>query len=161
MNWSTQHDLPEAIRVASLGLLQAQLADAIELTLQAKQAHWNVKGPHFAALHALFDEVAEQLQEEADDIAERAVQLGGIALGTAGIVSATNRLPAYPADILAGADHVRSLGAALRVFARSTRAAIDAAAAAGDADTADVFTQVSRAVDKLAWQVEAHGLPLA
>lgn len=160
MNWPTQHDLPTATRERCVVLLNLQLADALDLALQAKQAHWNVKGPHFGSLHALFDEVAETLGEQADDLAERCVQLGGVARGTVGAIAAATRLSAYPENILAGADHVRALAAALGEFARTTRAGIDTATEVGDADTADLFTQVSRAVDKLRWQVEVHALPL-
>lgn len=155
--WPSLNDLPEAARLRVIPLLNQQLADAIDLGLQAKHAHWNVKGSQFAALHALFDDAAEILEELADELAERAVELGGIAAGTLQKVAATSRLPAYDGALLAGMDHVRALGGALAHFARSTRAAIDNAATAGDATTADVFTEVSREVDKLLWKLAAHG----
>ena len=155
--WNTKNDLPEHTRVEGITLLNQQLADALDLHLQAKQAHWNVKGPSFIALHELFDEVEEELEEHADDIAERAVALGGTAFGTARTTATRSRLPEYPLHIYSGADHVAALSTALATFAKSTRAAIDAAATLGDADTADLFTGVSRAVDKLLWKVEAHG----
>ncbi len=154
--WPSQSDLPEALRLQLIPLLNQQLADAIDLTLQAKQAHWNVKGPQFVSLHAIFDEVAGTLAESSDELAERTVELGGLADGTSQTVAATSRLPGYGGGLLAGADHVRALGSALAHFARSTRAAIDAAAAAGDATTADVFTEVSRGADKLLWKLAAH-----
>ena len=137
-------------------LLNQQLADVLDLGLQAKQAHWNVKGPHFIGLHELFDKVAEGLEEFTDEIAERAVELGGVALGTVQIVSKISRLPAYPLSISSGREHVTALSSALAKFGATTRAAIDTAAKAGDADTADLFTEVSRGVDKLLWFVEAH-----
>ena len=155
--WSAQNDLPEAVRLQVIPLLNQQLADALDLGLQAKQAHWNVKGPQFVSLHALFDEVADVLAEFSDELAERAVELGGIADGTLQTVIGASRLPAYDRALLAGMDHWRALGGALALFARSTRAAIDAAAAAGDATTADVFTEVSCGVDKLLWKLAAHG----
>ena len=155
--WNTQNDLPERVRVEAIVLLNQQLADALDLHLQAKQAHWNVKGPNFIALHDLFDEVEEELEEHADDIAERAVALGGTAFGTVRTSATRSRLPEYPLHISSGADHVAALSAALATFGKSTRAAIDAAAALGDAATADLFTGVSRSVDKLLWKVEAHG----
>ena len=139
-----------------IDLLNQQLADALDLGLQAKQAHWNVKGPHFIGLHELFDKVAEDLEESIDNIAERAVQLGGIALGTIQVVSKTSRLSAYPLDVLSGNEHVARLAASLTEFAATARAAIDTAGESGDADTADLFTEVSRGVDKLLWMVEAH-----
>jgi starvation-inducible DNA-binding protein len=154
--WNTQNDLPEALRLKAIELLNQQLADALDLVLQAKQAHWNVKGPSFIALHELFDKVQEAAEEYADDLAERAVELGGTALGTVRVAAAKSRLPEYALDIVSGREHVTALSAALAKFGRTARAAIDAAAAFGDADTADLFTEVSRGTDKLLWQVEAH-----
>jgi len=152
----TQNNLSEPIRRKSIDLLNQHLADVLDLGLQAKQAHWNVKGPHFIGLHELFDKVAEELEEFTDDIAERAVELGGVALGTIQIVSNKSRLSAYPLDLTSGQKHVAALSGALAKFGTTTRAAIDTAAKAGDADTADLFTEVSRGVDKLLWFVEAH-----
>ncbi len=152
----TQNDLNEQTRCAMISLLNQQLADVIDLGLQTKQAHWNVKGPHFIGLHELFDKVAEELEEFTDDMAERAVELGGVALGTIQIVSKKSGLSAYPLNITSGQKHVAALSGALAEFGTTTRAAIDSAAKAGDADTADLFTEVSRGVDKLLWMVEAH-----
>jgi starvation-inducible DNA-binding protein len=152
----TQNDLRKPARRAMIDLLNQQLAEALDLGLQAKQAHWNVKGPHFIGLHELFDKVAEEAEEFTDDIAERAVELGGVAQGTIQTVSKNSRLKAYPLDLASGRDHVAALSGALAKWGTTTRAAIDTAAKAGDADTADLFTEVSRAVDKLLWLVEAH-----
>ena len=152
----TKNSLREPLRRAMIDLLNQQLADVLDLGLQAKQAHWNVKGPHFIGLHELFDKVAEELEEFIDDIAERAVELGGVALGTVQIVAKQSRLGAYPLNISSGQQHVAALSGALAKFGASTRAAIDTASQAGDADTADLFTEVSREVDKLLWLVEAH-----
>jgi starvation-inducible DNA-binding protein len=154
--WNTQNDLPEKVRAEAIAMLNQQLADALDLHLQAKQAHWNVKGPSFIALHELFDEVEEELEEHADEIAERAVVLGGTAYGTVRVAAAKSRLSEYPLEIVSGREHVTALSAALAKFGKSVRAAIDAAAELGDADTADLFTEVSRGVDKLLWKVEAH-----
>jgi len=154
--WNTQNDLAEKVRLGAVELLNQQLADALDLALQTKQAHWNVKGPNFIALHELFDEVVKELFDHADDLAERAVVLGGTALGTARIVAGTSRLTEYPTDINSGREHVVALSGALAKFGASARAAIDAANALGDADTTDLFTEVSRGVDKLLWKVEAH-----
>lgn len=153
----TQNDLREKTRRAMIELLNQHLADVLDLALQAKQAHWNVKGPNFIGLHELFDKVAEELEEFTDDIAERAVELGGIAQGTVQIVSKHSRLAAYPLGIAAGKTHIIALSGALAKFGASARAAIDTAGKLGDADTADLFTSVSRGVDKLLWMVEAHG----
>jgi starvation-inducible DNA-binding protein len=152
----TQNDLPEKKRQQTIDLLNQQLADVLDLGLQAKQAHWNVKGPHFIGLHELFDKVAEELEEFTDEIAERAVELGGVALGTIQIVGKSSRLPAYPLDAFSGKSHIAALSAALADFGKTTRVAIDGAGKIGDADTADLFTEVSRGVDKLLWMVEAH-----
>jgi starvation-inducible DNA-binding protein len=152
----TRNDLREKTRRAIIELLNQQLADVLDLGLQAKQAHWNVKGPHFIGLHELFDKVAEQLEEFTDEIAERAVELGGVALGTIQSISKKSRLSRYPLDLTSGQKHVAALSGSLAKFGTTTRAAIDTAARAGDADTADLFTEVSRGVDKLLWLVEAH-----
>ena len=156
--WNTRNDLPREMRSQAVMLLNQQLADALDLHLQAKQAHWNVKGPNFIALHELFDEVEEALEEYADDLAERAVALGGTAFGTARVTARASRLAEYPLAITSGAAHVNALSGALAAFAASVRGAIDAAAAFGDAATADLFTGVCRGVDKLLWKLEAHGV---
>jgi starvation-inducible DNA-binding protein len=154
---ATRNDLGEPTRRAVIELLNRQLADVIDLGLQAKQAHWNVKGPHFIGLHELFDKVAEEVEEFTDEIAERAVELGGIALGTVEVVGKNSRLPAYPLEIASGKQHAAALAKTLAAFGATVRRGIDTAAKAGDADTADLFTEVSRGVDKLLWMVEAHG----
>lgn len=153
----THHDLPEATRRKVVDLLNQHLADTLDLGTQIKQAHWNVKGPSFISLHLLFDEAAGQVGELIDEIAERAVQLGGTALGTARVAAQNSRLPEYPLDIFDGKAHVEALAKALASVAKSTRAAIDQAAALGDADTADLLTGGSRTLDTLLWKVEAHG----
>lgn len=152
----TKNDLPEQTRRKVIDLLNQSLADALDLHLQAKQAHWNVKGPSFFSLHELFDKVAEELEGFADEIAERAVALGGIARGTVRVAAKSSRINEYPLDISAGSKHVQALADALSVFGKSVRAAIETATKMGDADTADLFTEVSRGVDKLLWFVEAH-----
>ena len=154
--YKTSIDLPLQAREAMARLLNARLADAIDLALQVKQAHWNVKGPQFVSLHDLFDEVAEILEELTDELAERVVELGGIAEGTLQVVAGASRLVPYDRTVLAGMEHVKALGGAIVTFARSNRRAIDVAAAAGDATTADLFTEVSRAADKLLWKISAH-----
>jgi starvation-inducible DNA-binding protein len=154
--WKTQNDLAESVREPAIRLLNEHLTGAIDLTLQAKQAHWNVKGPNFSALHLLFDEVAEGLDELSDELAERAVALGGLAHGTIQVVARDTRLPAYSLELTWGCDHVQALSTALAQFGKSVRSAIAAADETGDAGTADLFTQASRTVDKLLWKMEAH-----
>ena len=154
--YATKNDLSEATRGELIELLNARLADCIDLQTQMKQAHWNVKGPHFIALHELFDQINEEVEDYVDLIAERAVQLGGVALGTARLVAGRTGLAEYPHDIADGARHVEAVSSALAAFGKAARAAIDAASDAGDADSADIFTEVSRGVDKWLWFVEAH-----
>jgi starvation-inducible DNA-binding protein len=152
----TKNDIPEKDRARIIDLLNARLAESIDLYMQTKQAHWNVKGAQFIALHELFDKVAESVEESIDDMAERAVALGGTALGTLQTVSKSSSLTPYPTNISAGSEHVEALSSALAACGRSARAAIDAADELGDADTADLFTGVSRNLDKMLWFVEAH-----
>ncbi len=153
---STRHDLPAKSREKLVALLNACLASGIDLYLQTKQAHWNVKGPQFIALHELFDRVAETIEGGNDELAERAVMLGGTALGTTQVVQRASALKPYATDIVKGTDHVEALGNALATYAKQVRAAIETATQAGDADTADLFTGISRDVDKQLWFVEAH-----
>ena len=152
----TSNDLPKKTRRAMCDLLNARLADAIDLRLQAKQAHWNVKGPQFIALHELFDKLYDVVGEYVDELAERAVQLGGTAQGTLQAVAKHSLLDVYPPATSAGHDHLKLLAKALAKFGTSVRHAIDAAAKAGDADTADLFTEISRGNDKQLWFIEAH-----
>lgn len=152
----TSIDLPLKIREQMIPLLNQQLADVSDLYSQAKQAHWNVKGAQFFPLHELFDKLAVQLQEFADLIAERATALGGTALGTVRMSAAASRLPEYPVDDNASMSTVGTLVARFATLAGSTRGAIEAATTAGDADTADLFTEVSRGLDKSLWFLEAH-----
>jgi starvation-inducible DNA-binding protein len=152
----TRNDLSPSTRSQVVALLNARLADTLDLYMQAKQAHWNVKGPDFYQLHELFDKVAETLASAGDDIAERAVQLGGIAEGTVQVVRDRTTIPAYPLAIAEGAAHVKALADAIAGVARSTRKAIDEAEKAGDKDTSDLFTEISRSLDKQLWFVEAH-----
>ena len=152
----TKNDIPEKKRSELVEALAPRLADAVDLKLQLKHAHWNVKGPHFIALHELFDKVAGEVDAYVDLIAERIVQLGGVADGSARTVSATSGLPRYPDGISGGADHVHAVAGALAAFGKAARATIDRAAELGDADTADILTEISRGIDKSLWFVEAH-----
>jgi starvation-inducible DNA-binding protein len=154
--YPTKNDIPESNRSKLIDLLNARLADAIDLQTQCKQAHWNVKGPDFIALHELFDKVNESVEEYVDDLAERAVQLGGLAEGTARTVAKKSALPEYAAKSGAGRDHVEALSSALAAFGKSARQAIETSGGLSDADTADLFTEISRGVDKWLWFVEAH-----
>jgi len=154
---TTKNDLSESIRSDIIELLGGLLADAVDLHLQGKQAHWNVKGPDFLSLHQLFDKVVAEVQEYADLLAERIVQLGGVAAGTARLVAAQTELEEYPAAIARGDEHVRAVAGAIAAFAGRVRPAIDRAQEIGDAVTADMLTEITRGSDKLLWFVEAHG----
>jgi len=154
--FKTKNDLPEATRTKVVEILNARLANAIDLQSQTKQAHWNVKGPNFIALHKVFDEINEDVQDYVDDIAERAVQLGGVAEGTVRLVANRSSLSEYPAKTVDGRSHVEALSSVLAAFAESVRKAINEANEFGDLDTADLFTEISRGVDKWLWFVEAH-----
>lgn len=154
--FTTKNDLPAATRVKSVELLNARLADCTDLQTQTKHAHWNVKGPNFIALHELFDKINEEVEDYVDEIAERAVQLGGVAAGTARMVAKRSSLAEYPAAASDGPSHVAALSSALASFGKAARKAIDEANDLGDLDTADLFTEVSRGIDKWLWFVEAH-----
>ena len=154
--YRTRNDLPEATREQVATWLNQQLADGIDLQTQCKQAHWNVKGVTFIALHELFDKVNEDVEAYVDLIAERVVQLGGVAEGTATIIAERSTMPEYPLLLSTGAGHVDALAGALAAFGRSTRACIDQVSDLGDADSTDILTEVSRGVDKWLWFVEAH-----
>ena len=153
---STRIDIKPKLRESMIALLNAQLADTLDLYTQVKQAHWNVKGPYFIALHELFDKLAEDLEEPIDDIAERVTALGGVARGTARIAASESRLKELPHDSYDGMKMVSLLADRYVVLAASTRAAIGASSDAGDADTSDLFTGVSRGLDKALWFLEAH-----
>ncbi len=152
----TKIDLADNVRSEMVDLLNARLAEAVDLSSQMKQAHWNVKGPSFIALHELFDAIHAAVQTHVDDIAERITALGGTARGTAAAAAAASTLPAYPLDISAGGEHLDAASTALAAFGKGVRAAIAAAGEAGDADTEDLFVGVSRDIDKNLWLVEAH-----
>jgi starvation-inducible DNA-binding protein len=154
--FETAVDISAATRVAMIELLNQELADTTDLYSQTKQAHWNVKGIHFYPLHLLFDQLAEKRQGEADELAERATELGGYALGTVRMAAASSRLPEIPTDINAGVDYLEALVERYGTHANSMRAAIDEADEAGDKDTADLFTEISRELDKDLWFLQAH-----
>ena len=155
-SYQTHNDLSSNAKSISIGVLNARLADAIDLALLTKQAHWNIKGPQFIALHEMIDGFRTELDEHVDTMAERVVQLGGTALGTTQAVSAGSTLAPYPTDIYAADDHLVALIERYGKLASAARAAIDETDNAGDADTADLFTAFSRALDKNLWFLEAH-----
>jgi starvation-inducible DNA-binding protein len=153
---STKIDLKSNAKSVAIELLNARVADCIDLALLTKQAHWNLKGRQFIAVHEMLDGFRTQVDDFVDTMAERVVQLGGTALGTTQTVAKATSLPHYPTDIYAISDHLHALIDRYGKAANNIRANIDQAAEAGDADTADIFTEVSRGLDKALWFLEAH-----
>src|SRR5215510_8807927 len=152
----TRIDIDAETREQVVSLLNQQLADTFDLYSQTKQAHWNVKGQQFFQLHELFDKLATELLDHVDTIAERSTTLGGTALGTARMAAAKSRLPEYSAEITGGRESIEALVERYAKLATTTRAAIDRADELGDVDTSDLFTGVSRGLDKTLWFLEAH-----
>jgi starvation-inducible DNA-binding protein len=153
---NTRHTLPESVRRDAVTHLDGLLATAIDLSLQAKQAHWNLRGPGFIALHQLFDQVHEKAEDASDLLAERIAALGGTAHGTLAAVARGTALVAYPEDASGETVHVTALADALARAGTGLRTAIDALTALGDAASADVATEIVREVDQMLWFVEAH-----
>lgn len=149
--YGTRNDLPPKLRSKLEKLLNARLADALDLESASKQAHWNVKGANFIALHELFDQVHGSVEQHVDGIAERITVLGGTARGTVQAVAGASSLEPYPQHISDGVEHLLALSDRLADFGKKIRAAIEASDQLGDADTADLFTGVSRATDKYPW----------
>lgn len=155
----THNDLKSNTRKTVIDILNARLADAIDLALITKQAHWNVKGPTFIAVHELLDTLRTGLDEHVDTIAERVAQLGGIALGTSQSVASRTPLAPYPTDISKVSDHLEALVERYSATAKLVRKAIEDCDEAGDADAADIFTAYSRTLDKSLWFLESHLQP--
>ena len=152
----THNDLKSNAKKVSIEILNARLADAIDLALITKQAHWNIKGPQFIAIHEMLDTFRADLDVHVDTIAERAVQLGGTAIGTSQAVVKASPLKPYPTDIYKTKDHLAALIERYALAANNARSAIDDTDEAGDADAADIFTAYSRSLDKALWFLEAH-----
>ncbi|MEH1821906.1 MAG: DNA starvation/stationary phase protection protein Dps [Nostoc sp.] len=154
--YPTRIDIPAEARVQIVVLLNQTLAATSDLKTQAKQAHWNVKGTDFYQLHLLFDEIAGELEEFIDLVAERITALGGYAFGTVRAAASNSILPEYPLDILDGKDHVTALADRFASYGKHLREAIDKTDELGDLDTADLYTEISRTIDKRLWFLEAH-----
>lgn len=154
--YPTRIDIPSEVRSQIIALLNKTLAATLDLKTQTKQAHWNVKGKDFYQLHELFDEIAGELEEYVDMVAERVTALGGTAMGTARIAASESILPEYPYDAVDGTEHITALAERFGAYAKHVRTAIDETDELGDADTADLYTEISRTIDKRLWFLEAH-----
>ncbi len=155
----SRNTLAEQIRIQSVELLNKHLAAAIDLHAQMKQAHWNVRGPAFIAIHELFDKVSSEIEDYSDALAERAGGLGGTACGTIQVAVEESFLLPYPLGIADEAQHIFAVSGALAAFGEAVREAIGSATAFGDVDTADLFTEISRGIDHQLWFVESHVAP--
>ncbi|CAO3408280.1 DNA starvation/stationary phase protection protein Dps [Azospirillum largimobile] len=156
MTYLSRLDLHDVVRKEAAALLQARLSDALDLEAQTKQAHWNVKGPHFLQLHELFDRIHDEVEGFVDLIAERITTLGHVADGRVQTTASRSALYEYPLQAVDGVAHLKALAGALAQFGARVRTDIETATGVGDADTADLFTQVSRECDKQLWMLEAH-----
>ncbi len=154
--YPTRIDLDLETRQKVVEILSQTLASSLDLKTQAKQAHWNVKGLDFYQLHELFDELAGELEGYVDMVAERITALGGTAMGTARIAAENSILPEYPLDAVTGVEHLTALADHYATYAAHLRKAIDTTDDLGDADTADLYTEISREIDKRLWFLEAH-----
>jgi starvation-inducible DNA-binding protein len=155
-SFATSVDIPAENRTKINRVLNQHLSDSFDLLSQVKQAHWNVKGSDFWQLHKLFDEVAERVEGWVDELAERVAALGGYANGTVRMAAASSTLSEFPTDISEGMDYVKAVASRLSAFTNSARAAIDETDKLGDADTADLFTEISRCADTYLYFLEAH-----
>lgn len=154
--YETANRLPKHARENLVGLLNQHLADSIDLQMQLKQAHWNVKGPNFIGLHELFDKVAEGVESYVDLIAERITQLGGIAHGSVRTAARDSRLVEYPAVLANGSDHAAAVTKALSAFGATLQASLNDTMACNDPNSTDMLTEISRGIDQWLWFVEAH-----
>lgn len=152
----TNNSTPNNAKAIAMQVLQARLADSIDLGLATKQAHWNLKGPQFIGIHLMLDKFHDEQDGWSDTIAERITQLGGTARGTAQEVTKDTGLPPYPTDIYAIADHLHALIVRTAACANVIRQNIDDTDEAGDRGTADLLTEISRGLDRQLWLLEAH-----
>jgi starvation-inducible DNA-binding protein len=155
-NYETGISLSEGKREKLIELLNARLADSLDLATQAKQAHWNVKGIHFYQLHLLFDKVAEDAEDWVDLVAERATALGGVALGTARLAAKSSSLPEYNLSAVSGEEHLKALSQNLAKYGNLVRKAIEASDDLGDKATSDLFTEIVRSADQDLYFLESH-----
>jgi len=153
---STRNTMPSNARNVAISLLNARLADGLDLSLITKQAHWNLKGPQFIGVHLMLDGFRTEQDDWNDKAAERITALGGTAYGTTQDITKNSKLTAYPTDIYKISDHLAALIDRYATYGNAIRESIDEVDEAGDADTADLFTEISRGIDKQLWFLEAH-----
>ncbi len=154
--YKTRHGLAADTREQIASLLQHSLNSALDLRLATKQAHWAVRDRNFIALHELFDGFVAPLDEEIDQIAERIAALGAVPNGVVQAVAAASALSPYPADAVAGSEHLTALADRFAELGNTVREQIDQTADLGDADTSDLLTGFSRMLDQSLWFLEAH-----
>lgn len=152
----TRNDVQSNTTTTVIAILNAQVSEAIDLALMTKHAHWNLKGPQFISVHKMLDGFRTEIDGHVDTMAERVVQLGGVALGTTQTILRDSRLKSYPVNLVSVEDHIAALEQRYGAVANSLRAAIDAADGAADKGTADIFTAASRTLDKALWFLQAH-----
>ena len=148
--------LSENARTEMVGVLNDRLADTIDLSHAVKQAHWNLKGTGFIGVHELLDDVTAHLREGSDMMAERVAMMGGLAQGTSKTVAEKSSLEPYPTELVSVEDHVQALVSRFNDYTVKLRQAMEAADEAGDEDTADLLTEVSRAAEKDAWFIGSN-----
>ena len=157
--FNTYNSLPKDDRKKVVKLLNQSLANLTDLYSQTKQAHWNVTGRFFYTLHKLFDELAELVEGHIDPMAERITALGGVAHGTVRNAAEASILKEFPVQKAGELDYVKALIERYALVAKSVRESIEDSTKLGDANTADLFTAVSRDLDKALWFLEAHVRP--
>ena len=154
--YSTRIDIPQRIRIKLGEALNQILVDTIDLKMQFKQAQWNIKGENFYQLYQLFGEIAVKLEVYIDLLAERATALGLVAVGTVRNSAEMSRIPEYSLKVSDGQDHLTELADRLAIYAKFVRTAIAQTSDLKDIGTSDIYTEISRTVDKYLWFLEAH-----